>query len=89
MKVYTYLLKSLKDNTYYTGISKNPHRRVEKHNNGHLRTTAKKRPFLIVYLKEHQNYSEARRHEKWLKKKNRQYKDKLAQLAPPEIGGVK
>ncbi len=38
-------------------------------------------------MRDHEDYLEARKHEKWLKKKNRDYKDKLAQLAPP--GGVK
>ena len=29
------------------------------------------------------DYAQARKHEKWLKKKNRDYKLYLAQLAPP------
>jgi len=92
MKVYTYLLKSLKDEKYYVGITNDINRRLFEHNNGKLLTTAKRRPFSLVYYKTHENYLEARNHEKWLKKKNKEYKNKLVevtQLAPPEIGGVK
>jgi len=35
------------------------------------------------------DYKSARKHEIWLKKKNKIYKNNLAQLAPPELGGVK
>jgi len=34
-------------------------------------------------------YKSARKHEVWLKKKSIDYKSRLAQLAPPELGGVK
>jgi putative endonuclease len=89
MKVYTYLLRSFKDESYYVGISSDPYKRLEYHNNGYLKTTSRKKPYALVYLKKHLNYQEARKHEKWLKKKNKEYKNKLAQLAPPEMGGVK
>ena len=89
MKVYTYLLKSLKDGSYYVGISSDPYSRLEYHNNGYLKTTSIKKPFSLIYFKEHIDYKEARKHELWLKKKNRIYKDRLAQLAPPMSGGVK
>jgi len=45
-----------------------------------------------VYLKAHNDYQSARKHESWLKKKNKEYKNRLAevaQLAPPVLGGVK
>jgi len=42
----------------------------------------------LIYKKEHKNYIEARRHEKWLKKKNINYKNNISQLAPPIKGGV-
>ena len=86
---YTYLLQSKKDKSFYTGITKHPKLRLKRHNNGCLKTTSFKRPWKIVFVREHSNYQEARKHEKWLKKKNREYKNKLAQLAPPISGGVK
>jgi len=92
MKIFVYLIKSLKDYNYYCGITENLIKRLGEHNSGKVKITAKRRPFKLVYYKEHVGYQEARRHEKWLKKKNRSYKDKLvaiAQLAPPLLGGVK
>ncbi len=84
--IYTYLIKSIKYETFYTGISKNPYERLKIHNGGGLLITKAKRPFELVYMKAHNDYAEARRHEIWLKKKNVIYKNKLAdvaQLAPP------
>lgn len=79
MTVFTYLLRSQKDNSYYTGITDNCEKRVLQHNDGKVESTKVKRPWDLVYKKSHDNYIEARKHEKWLKKKNRQYKDKLAE----------
>jgi len=75
--VCTYLLKSEKDGGYYTGITDDLDQRLLLHNAGRVKSTSSKRPWKLVYKKEHANYEEARKHEKWLKKKNRQYKDKL------------
>lgn len=72
------MLKSLKNNKYYVGISKNVARRLKEHNSGKLKTTSKNKPFVIVFKKEYSNYKEARRHEIWLKKKDLKYKDKVA-----------
>ena len=87
--ISVYLIQSKIDGTYYTGISKDPNKRLVEHNNGKLKITSGKKPYKLVYYKDHENYNEARKHETWLKKKNKIYKNKLAQLAPPELGGVK
>lgn len=76
--IFTYLLKSSEDGSYYTGISKNPQERLVTHNAGGVLATKYKRPWVLVYKKTHTTYKEARKHEKWLKKKNRKYKNKLA-----------
>lgn len=76
--IYTYLLKSEKYEGFYVGISKDPENRLTEHNAGYVKSTKEKRPWELVYKKEHGDYSEARKHEKWLKKKNRKYKNKLA-----------
>ena len=86
---YTYLIKSLVDHSYYTGITSDPIKRLEDHNSGKLKTTSSKKPWCLVFFRKHKNYADARKHEKWLKKKSRVYKDQLAQLAPPIPGGVK
>lgn len=76
--VCAYLLKSEKDGSYYTGITKDTEDRLILHNDGKVESTRNKRPWRLVYTKAHKDYKEARKHEMWLKKKNRQYKDKLA-----------
>ncbi|TSA46252.1 GIY-YIG nuclease family protein [bacterium] len=76
--IFTYLLKSGVDGSYYTGIAENTDNRLSQHNAGKVKSTSSKKPWKLVYKKEHINYEEARKHEKWLKKKNHQYKDKLA-----------
>ncbi|PIR96301.1 MAG: excinuclease ABC subunit C [Candidatus Doudnabacteria bacterium CG10_big_fil_rev_8_21_14_0_10_42_18] len=76
--IYTYLLKNLSDKSYYVGIAETPEDRLVQHNQGKSNYTQSKRPWTLVYKKPHKDYQEARKHELWLKKKNRQYKDKLA-----------
>lgn len=72
------MLKSLKDGSYYVGISENVSRRLKEHDTGKLKTTAKNKPYKIVFIKEYLDYKTARKHEIWLKKKSIIYKDKLA-----------
>lgn len=88
-KVFVYLLGSDLYHIFYTGITYDLTSRLKKHNRGEVNSAKRKRPFTLVYIKEYGSYKEARAHEKWLKKKNRSYKVHIAQLAPPEIGGVK
>jgi len=83
MSCSVYLIKSIAGQNYYTGISIDPRHRLDKHNSGKLKTTSKNKPYLLVYTKEYPDYKSARKHEIWLKKKNRKYKARLAQLAPP------
>ncbi len=67
--VYTYLIKSLKDQkSYYCGITSNLVQRITYHNKGKLKTTSTNKPWEIVYVKEYSCYRETRKHEKWLKK---------------------
>ncbi len=78
MHIFTYLLKSDQDGTFYVGIAENPKKRLVQHNAGSIGYTKNKCPWKLVYQKEHVSYIEARKHEKWLKKKNHDYKNKLA-----------
>jgi len=89
MNCSVYLIQSKIDGSFYVGISEDTKRRLSEHNNGKLKITSKKKPYVLVYSKEYCDYGLARKHEVWLKKKNRDYKIKLAQLAPPSSGGVK
>lgn len=71
-------MKSLNNGIFYVGISNDVYRRLNEHNQGKVNSTVKNLPFEVVYFKEHNNYEEARRHEKWLKKKQTDYKEKLS-----------
>lgn len=79
MSCSVYLLKSKIDDSFYVGISKNPRKRLVEHNSGKLKITSRKKPYILVDLKKHKDYQSARKHEIWLKKKNKDYKHKLAQ----------
>lgn len=86
--VYTYLIKSQKDGSYYIGIAEDPYKRLGVHNRGGLASSRMKRPYQLVYVKEHPDYQSARKHEKWLKKKSREYKkERLDDVACPAQNG--
>jgi predicted GIY-YIG superfamily endonuclease len=46
---YVYILRSLKDNSYYTGSTHDPKSRLIKHNSGEVTYTAKKLPWKLVW----------------------------------------
>lgn len=83
------MLKGLKTGSYYIGISKDPKTRLKEHNRGKSTYSSALKPFSLVFTREHSNYQEARKHEKWLKKKNTSYKNRLASLGiiPPSQTG--
>ena len=64
---YVYILKSLKDNQFYVGITNNVERRLYEHNIGNCKSTKFRIPFEIVYKKECKDRSLARQDEKYLK----------------------
>ena len=66
---YVYILKSLKDNKYYTGISNNIESRIRQHNIGYSSTKSTKTrgPFELRFAQECINRVEARSLEKYLK----------------------
>ena len=78
MNFFVYLLRSLEDSSYYVGITNDLDRRLKEHNNKKLHYTSKHAPYEIVWFKEYSSMVDARKHEKWLKNKNRLYKDRLA-----------
>ena len=64
-----YVLKSLKDGRFYTGITNNLERRLKEHNKGKSSTPSTKNrgPFMIVYREKVKTRGEARKREKYLK----------------------
>ena len=59
MPFYTYILKSLKDNGYYYGHTKDLPNRLLKHNAGKVRSTKSRTPFFIHYYEEFDTKSAA------------------------------
>lgn len=79
MPCYVYLIKSKLNGNFYVGITANPHKRLQEHNSGKLKSTSKNKPYSLIYTKEYPSYSLARKHEIWLKKKSKDYKNGLAE----------
>ena len=67
MKYFTYVIKSLKYNYIYVGITNNPARRILEHNKGKEKTTKYYRPFRIIFIEQYKSRMEARKREKYLK----------------------
>jgi len=66
-RYFVYAIKSKKDNRIYVGISKNPERRLEEHNNGNTPSTKAYRPWDLIYKTSFSSRIEARQEEKRLK----------------------
>ncbi|HLE49326.1 MAG TPA: GIY-YIG nuclease family protein [Patescibacteria group bacterium] len=64
---YCYVLRSLKDNYLYIGISNNPFKRLDEHNNGKTKSTKSRVPFKIIHIEIFYNRINARKFEKYLK----------------------
>ena len=82
---YVYILKSLKDGSYYVGSTSNLKKRIHRHNRGHSISTKGKKPLVLVYRKEYKLRLEAVREEKRIKsQKSRIYIENLikAELGP-------
>ncbi|GIW66557.1 MAG: hypothetical protein KatS3mg095_0455 [Candidatus Parcubacteria bacterium] len=65
---YVYILKSLKSNKIYIGISKNPYKRLEEHNKGDSKFTKGYRPWILIYKEFIGNRKDAREREIELKR---------------------
>ena len=64
---YTYVLKSLKDNNFYTGYTKNIKLRFEQHCNGYVKSTKNRRPLSLIYYEACLSMEDALHREKYLK----------------------
>lgn len=73
---YVYIIKSKKDNGFYTGSTNDLKRRMKEHNNGLVLSTKSRTPFELVYYEAYKSESDARHREKNLKLRSRA----LAQL---------
>lgn len=64
---YTYILKSLKDDKFYTGYTKNIKLRFEHHSNGLVESTKNRRPLILIYFEACLSQEDALHREKYLK----------------------
>lgn len=64
---YTYILKSIKDASYYIGSTTDLVKRIDRHNKGYSRYTKSKRPWKLVYKERYNSLSEAKTREYYLK----------------------
>lgn len=64
---YLYVLYSLKDGNLYKGTSSDPAKRFIRHNSGGNKSTAHRKPFVLLLLEEFIDKSEAQRQERYYK----------------------
>lgn len=64
---YTYVLQSLKDGRWYTGMTADLRSRIHDHEKGRVPSTRHRRPFLLVYYEACLRESDAVRRERYLK----------------------
>ena len=66
---YTYIIQSDINGSFYTGQCNNLSERLQRHNNGHTKSTKAKSPWKLVYYESFNTRSEAVRRELEIKKK--------------------
>ena len=64
---YVYILKSEKDGSYYTGMTRNLRKRLKEHNEGKVRFTSFKNPYILVWYCAFLSKEKAVAFEKYLK----------------------
>ncbi len=64
---YVYILKSLKNNKLYTGISNDLKRRIKEHKNGYVHTTKRMLPIELIFYEAFKDKRDAIRRERYLK----------------------
>ncbi len=64
---WTYVLRSDKDGTSYTGSTSDLEKRIKTHNSGKVRSTKSKRPLKLIYSEQHDSLTSARQRENFLK----------------------
>ncbi len=77
---YTYVLESVKDHQWYTGMTTDLKRRMANHLKGEVTSTSNRRPLKLVYYEACLNEADAKRRERYLKsgKGKRYLKQRLA-----------
>jgi putative endonuclease len=68
---YVYILKSLKDGSYYVGSTRDIEERLQRHNQGRSKYTKNKRPWELIYSEAHSDRSSALKREQEIKQHKR------------------
>jgi putative endonuclease len=66
-KYTTYVLQSLVDHKHYAGFSSALEKRLKMHNVGKVKSTKRRRPFILIYQEVAETLAEARKREKYFK----------------------
>jgi len=89
MVYYVYILRSLKDGSFYVGQAQDLEERLQRHNSGRSRYTNKKKPWEMVYSEECATRELAQKREKEIKgKKSKEYIEYLLRNMPRQEGGT-
>ena len=67
MYYYVYILKSLKNGSFYIGYSSNLKERLAEHNGGKAKATKNSKPYELVYYEAFLNIKDAKAREEYLK----------------------
>ena len=65
--IFVYVIESITDTTWYTGIAKDVIRRLKEHNAGQNWFTKGHMPWKIIYTEIQPDWAEARKRKKYLK----------------------
>jgi putative endonuclease len=68
MLYYVYIIKSIRDGTYYKGFSEDPYKRLIQHNNKESRYTSLKTLWQLVFIQSFYAKTDALKRERSLKK---------------------
>jgi putative endonuclease len=82
MPYFVYILRSIKDGSYYIGSTQDLSSRLERHNQGRSKYTNANRPWEVIYSEKHSNRSAAMKREREIKKrKSREYIERLVRTS--------
>jgi putative endonuclease len=75
---YVYILKSVKNGSYYVGTTRNISNRLKEHNSGETKSTRYLAPYEVIYSEPYGSLCDARRRERYIKsRKSKKYIEKL------------
>ena len=84
MPIFVYILRSLKDGSYYVGSTQDLDARLQHHNQVGTQYTKQKRPWELVYSEEHPDRSSAMKRDHAIKKSGgKQFIESLVRTSRP------